>query len=83
MTRGRSSSCSSTYCYLPLYVTCGRHLLAAKLRRSSIGTLRLALLKIGAVVTTSVRRLKFAMAAGCPCQHDFRDAHARLAAAAR
>ena len=25
-----------TYCYLPLYVTCGRHLLAAKLRRSNI-----------------------------------------------
>lgn len=25
-----------SYCYLPLYVTCGRHLLAAKLRRSNI-----------------------------------------------
>src|SRR5688500_3520534 len=25
-----------TYCYLPLYIFCGRHLLAAKLRRSSI-----------------------------------------------
>ena len=25
-----------TYCYLPLYVFCGRHLLAAKLRRSDI-----------------------------------------------
>jgi Transposase DDE domain group 1 len=25
-----------TYCYLPLYVFCGRHLLAAKLRRSNI-----------------------------------------------
>jgi Transposase DDE domain group 1 len=24
------------YCYLPLYVLCGRHLLAAKLRRSNI-----------------------------------------------
>ena len=24
------------YCYLPLYVTCGRHLLAAKLRRANI-----------------------------------------------
>ena len=24
------------YCYLPLYVFCGRHLLAAKLRRSNI-----------------------------------------------
>jgi hypothetical protein len=26
-----------SYCYLPLYVFCGRHLLAAKLRRSNIG----------------------------------------------
>src|SRR3712207_4728330 len=25
------------YCYLPLYIFCGRHLLAAKLRRSNIG----------------------------------------------
>jgi hypothetical protein len=24
------------YCYLPLYIFCGRHLLAAKLRRSNI-----------------------------------------------
>ena len=28
------------YCYLPLYVFCGRHLLAAKLRRSNIGAVR-------------------------------------------
>ena len=27
---------SDCYCYLPLYVFCGRHLLAAKLRRSNI-----------------------------------------------
>lgn len=26
-----------TYCYLPLYLVCGRHRLAAKLRRSNIG----------------------------------------------
>ena len=25
-----------TYCYLPLYITCGRHLIAAKLRRANI-----------------------------------------------
>lgn len=25
-----------TYCYLPLYIFCGRHLLAAKLRRANI-----------------------------------------------
>ena len=51
--------------------------------RASCGSIRLALLKIGAVVTTSVRRIKIAMASGCPCQHEFREAHALLTAAAR
>ena len=51
--------------------------------KATCGTIRLALLKIGAVVTISVRRIKVAMASGCPYQIDFRDAHALLAAAAR
>lgn len=51
--------------------------------KASCGSIRLALLKIGAVVTTSVRRVKIAMASGCPYQHEFRQAHALLAAAAR
>ena len=51
--------------------------------KASCGSIRLALLKIGAVVTTSVRRVKIAMASGCPYQLDFREAHAWLAAAAR
>jgi len=51
--------------------------------KASCGSIRLALLKIGALVTTSVRRIKFAMASGCPYQDDFRQAHALLTAAAR
>ncbi len=51
--------------------------------KASCGSIRLALLKIGAVVTISVRRIKIAMASGCPYQHDFRQAHALLDAAAR
>lgn len=51
--------------------------------RASCGSIRLALLKIGAVVTTSVRRIRIAMASGCPYQHEFRKAHARLEAAVR
>jgi Transposase DDE domain group 1 len=50
---------------------------------ASCGTIRLALLKIGALVTVSVRRIKFAMASGYPYQNDFRQAHALLTAAAR
>jgi len=51
--------------------------------KASCGSIRLALLKIGALVTTSARRVKFAMASGCPYQDDFRQAYALLAAAAR
>jgi hypothetical protein len=51
--------------------------------KASCGSIRLALLKIGAVITTSVRRVKIAMASGCPYQLAFREAHARLEAAAR
>ena len=36
--------------------------------KACCGSIRLALLKIGAVVTTSARRVKFAMASGCPYQ---------------
>jgi hypothetical protein len=50
---------------------------------ASCGSIRLALLKIGAVITTSVRRIKIAMASGCPYQREFREAHVLLAAAAR
>src|SRR3954468_819759 len=31
-----TATCRDSYCYLPLYIFCGRHLLAAKLRRSNI-----------------------------------------------
>jgi hypothetical protein len=40
-------------------------------------------LKIGALVKTSVRRIKIAMASGCPYAHEFGLAHALLANAMR
>jgi hypothetical protein len=51
--------------------------------KASCGSIRLALLKIGARLTTSARRIRFAMASGCPWQDDFRQAHVLLTAAAR
>ena len=51
--------------------------------KATCGSIRLALLKIGALITVSVRRIKFAMASGCPFQQEFRHAHAMLCAAAR
>ena len=47
--------------------------------KATCGTIRLKLLKIGALVRTSVRRLTFAMASGYPYQRDFACAHAQLA----
>jgi len=50
--------------------------------KATCGTIRLKLLKIGALVRTSVRRIKFAMASGYPYQRDFALAHAQLIKAA-
>jgi hypothetical protein len=51
--------------------------------QATCGSIRLKLLKIGALVTTSVRRVKIAMASGCPYAHEFGLAHAFLASAVR
>src|SRR6516165_813635 len=49
--------------------------------RASCGTIRLKLLKIGALVRTSVRRIKLAMPSAFPYQAEYHAAHAALAAA--
>jgi hypothetical protein len=50
--------------------------------QATCGTIRLKLLKLGALVRVSVRRIKVAMASACPCQHEFALAHAWLRNAA-
>ena len=50
--------------------------------RASCGTIRLKLLKIGALVRTSVRRIKLAMPTAFPYQAEYHAAHAALATAA-
>lgn len=54
-----------------------------RLADATCGTIRLRLLKIGAQVRVSVRRIKVAMASACPYAAEFALAHARIAAAAR
>ncbi len=49
---------------------------------ATCGTIRLRLLKIGALVRISVRRITLAMASACPSQYEFGLAHARLQNAA-
>jgi len=53
------------------------------LTRACANTIRLKLLKIGAVVTVSVRRVKLAMSEACPNQREFVAAFHALGAAAR
>jgi Transposase DDE domain group 1 len=55
---------------------------ATDLADATCGSIRRKLFKIGALVTISVRRIKFAMASGCPCKAIFATAHRALAAAA-
>jgi hypothetical protein len=53
-----------------------------RLANATCGTIRLKLLKIGAQVRVSVRRIKVAMASACPYAEEFAQAHARICAAA-
>ena len=50
---------------------------------AACGTIRLKLLKIGALVRLSVRRLKLAMASVFPYQQEYRSAYVLLGATAR
>jgi hypothetical protein len=53
------------------------------LARATCGTIRLALLKIGVLVTISVRRVKLAFASACPSSDVFRLAQRRLCVGVR
>ena len=50
--------------------------------QATCGTIRLKLLKLGALVRISARRIKVAMASACPWQYEFALAQARLRTAA-
>ena len=54
---------------------------ATDLADATCGTIRRKLFKIGALVTISVRRIKIALASGCPYKGVFAIAHRALAAA--
>jgi hypothetical protein len=56
-------------------------LAATELANATAATIRSKLFKIGALVTISVRRVRFALASGCPYKAIFAIAHRALAAA--
>jgi Transposase DDE domain group 1 len=57
-------------------------LAGTRLERASCGQMRLKLFKVGALVTISVRRIRFAMSSGCPFQREWALAYARLSSQA-
>lgn len=57
-------------------------LAGTRFAKATCGTIRLKLLRIGALMKVSVRRIKFAMASAHPWQREWALAYARLSAAA-
>ena len=49
-----------------------------QLVKATAGSIRLKLLKLGAIVTVSVRRIKIAIASACPAKEVLALAHSRL-----
>jgi len=84
----RTSAATMQANQLRLWFTSLAYILVCALRRIALadtefaqatcGTIRLALLKVGALVTQSVRRVKIAMASACPAQAVFARACAAL-----
>ena len=88
MFAGRTSAATMRANQLRLWFAAFAYVLVAGLRRiglagtelakATCGTIRLKLLKIGALITISVRRVKVAFASACPAQVAFAIAHERL-----
>jgi hypothetical protein len=84
----RSSAATMRANQLRLWFASAAYVLMVALRRiglahtafatATCGTIRQKLLKIGALVRISARRVHIAMASACPCRDDFALAHARL-----
>jgi len=88
MFADRTSAATMRANQLRLWLASFAYVLLCALRRiglahtefatATCGTIRLKLLKIGALVRVSVRRVAVAMASTCPFQHEFALAHAFL-----
>ena len=81
----RTSAATMRANQLRLWFASAAYVLLCALRRiglahtqfaATCGTIRLTLLKIGALIRISVRCFTVAMASACPCQHAFALAHA-------
>jgi Transposase DDE domain group 1 len=87
----RTSTATMRANQLRLWFSSMAYVLVCALRRIGLGatqfakatcaTIRLKLLKIGALVTISVRRIRITMASGFPWRHEWGSAHALLSSA--
>jgi hypothetical protein len=68
----------SSLAYVLMTALRRRALQGTELQNATAGTIRLKLLKLGALVTASVRRIKIAIASACPLKDIFAQAHRRL-----
>jgi hypothetical protein len=68
----------SSFAYVLLSALRRLALPGTELAQATCGTIRLKLLKLGARVTVSVRRIKIAIASACPHRAEFALAHVRL-----
>ena len=68
----------SSFAYILMCTVRRIGLAGTKLERATCGTIRLKLLKLGARVTISVRRVKLAFASACPEREIFELAARRL-----
>lgn len=68
----------ATFAYILLDQLRKRALQGTQLAKARCDTIRIRLLKIGALVKISVRRILFSMASSHPWQHEFHMAHTRL-----
>jgi hypothetical protein len=84
----RTSAATMRANQLRLWFAAAAYVLLCALRRiglahtrfaaATCGTIRLRLLKIGALVRTSVRRITVAMASACPARPEFAQAYEKL-----
>jgi hypothetical protein len=87
----RTSAATMRANQLRLWFAAAAYLLLCAIRRiglahtrfaaATCGTIRLRLLKVGALVRISVRRVTVAMASACPAQREFSQAYQKLRAA--
>lgn len=72
----------ASFAYVLMETLRRRALQGTQFAQATVGTIRLKLLKIGAVITVSMRRVKLAMSSGYSYQAEFLEAYAALRAAA-